>query len=162
MWYHRSPGIEVGSSCNCKMGALLLILLPEILSPPRSLPGLSLCSHVPGSLPGPSLPKAGWSEPLHRAMNTSTVALSLVYQLGLSPHQTVRNPRARNSVQFSPALSMVPGPKRNSIHSANIHKAQGSTEDRTGSALEKLFPQKRTVNPPLPCSYPIKSSWNKV
>lgn len=138
------------SSPNCKM----LLLLPDILSPVLHLACHDVHVLQEAFLDSPPDPPLRGHEHLHCGTQS--------YQLGLSTHQTVRTPRARNWVQFiSPVLSRVPGPNRNSIHSANIYKAQSGTEHRTGSALEKLFPQKRTGGP-LSCSYPKKSNCNRV
>lgn len=109
-------------------------------------------------------PQARWSEPLCRAMNTSTVALNPVCQRGLSTHQMIRIPRARNWVQFTTiqcsAGSLDPIGTLFILQIFTKHRVAQKTEQ--GLPLKSDSHKKRTVNPPLSCSYPIKSNWHRV
>lgn len=85
-------------------------------------------------------------------------------QRGLSTHQMIRTPRATNWVQFTTiqcsAGSLDPIGTLFILQIFTKHRVAQKTEQ--GLPLKSYSHKKRTVNPPLSCSYPIKSNWHRV
>ena len=130
------------------MGALLLLLLPEMFFPQFSawLATRFTSSRKPSlTLPSPSK----WSEPLLRTMNIYTVAhsKSMVYQLGVFlPIRLSALPGlgTGSSVALSRVLSRVPGPHRSCLFCACLQSTSNKRQNRIcpGEAI----PTRRNCN----------------